>query len=141
DENRRQMIEKSIKQLSPDTEIIFIGCGKSYAKESTNSSYIINDGDKSDYVTSFKEIKASVGNVDAVLYMWPTEDGKWITNPTGILYMLQGLTEAKVQIETILIAGGYKDELERCHIESWIGIGRSTGLVMPGTKVNIVFAN
>ncbi|MGN8844761.1 SDR family NAD(P)-dependent oxidoreductase [Niallia sp. HCP3S3_B10] len=140
DENRRQMIEKSIKQLSPDTEIIFIGCGKSYTKESTNL-YTVNSRDKSGYVTSFKKIKASVGNVDAVLYMWPTEDGEWITDPTGILYMLQGMAEARVKTERILITGGYKDELERCHIESWIGIGRSTGLVMPGTKVNIVFAN
>ena len=140
DENRRQMIEKKIKQLSPNIEIIFIGCGERYEKKSTNS-YTVHDGDKSGYVTSLKEIKELVGNVDAVLYMWPIEDGKWITDPTGILYMLQGMAEARVKTERVLIAGGFKDELERCHVESWIGIDRSTGLIMPGTKVNIVIAN
>ncbi|MGN8845779.1 SDR family NAD(P)-dependent oxidoreductase, partial [Niallia sp. HCP3S3_B10] len=139
-ETSRQVIGKKIKQLSPDTELFFIRCGDHYEKKSTNS-FTVNEGDKSGYITSFKEIKASVGNVDAVLYMWPIEDGKWITDPTGILYMLQGMAEARVKTKRVLIAGGYKDELERSHIESWIGIERSTGLIMPGTKISIVIAN
>ncbi len=140
DENRRQVIERKLKQLNPEITINFIGFGESYQKESTNR-YTVHYGDKSGYVACLKDIMTSVGKVDAVLYLWPTEEEKWITDPTGILYLLQGIAEAKVKPDRVLLAGGYQDDLERSHLESWIGIERSTGLVMPGTKVSIIIAN
>ncbi|WP_010097878.1 beta-ketoacyl synthase, partial [Ornithinibacillus scapharcae] len=140
DENRRQVIERNLKQLNPEITINFIGFGESYQKESTNR-YTVHYGDKSGYVACLKDIMTSVGKVDAVLYLWPTEEEKWITDSTGILYLLQGIAEAKVKPDRVLLAGGYQDDLERSHLESWIGIERSTGLVMPGTKVSIIIAN
>ncbi|WP_029191117.1 beta-ketoacyl synthase N-terminal-like domain-containing protein, partial [Ornithinibacillus scapharcae] len=140
DENRRQVIERNLKQLNPEITINFIGFGESYQKESTNR-YTVHYGDKSGYVACLKDIMTSVGKVDAVLYLWPTEEEKWITDPTGILFLLQGIAEAKLKPDRVLLAGGYQDDLERSHLESWIGIERSTGLVMPGTKVSIIIAN
>ncbi|WP_010097991.1 SDR family NAD(P)-dependent oxidoreductase [Ornithinibacillus scapharcae] len=138
-EERRLAMEKKIKQLSPKTEVHFVGDGEIYRKESANR-YTVDYRDKSGYVASLKEISASAGRVDAILYLWPVENRKYITDPTGILYMLQGMAEAKIKSDRVLIAGEYNDELERCHLESWIGIERSTGLIIPGTKVNIIIA-
>ncbi|MEG8305822.1 hypothetical protein U3D89_20760, partial [Bacillus mojavensis] len=54
---------------------------------------------------------------------------------------LQGLAAAGLKTGRVMIAGGYRDGLERCHTESWIGIERSAGLVMPGSKVNVICAD
>ncbi|MCY8098198.1 hypothetical protein, partial [Bacillus atrophaeus] len=100
--------------------------------------YTIRLNEKSDYAECLKEIKSQTGNAEAIWYMWPAEDAECVTDPSGMIYMLQGLAAAGLKTGRVMIAGGYRDGLERCHTESWIGIERSAGLVMPGSKVNVI---
>ncbi|MDL5025598.1 SDR family oxidoreductase, partial [Bacillus velezensis] len=140
DESRRQAATEKLKELGSGVKPVFIGSGTGYKRESENR-YTIRLNEKSDYAECLKEIKSQTGNAEAIWYMWPTEDADCVTDPSGMIYMLQGLAAAGLKTGRVMIAGGYRDGLERCHTESWIGIERSAGLVMPGSKVNVICAD
>ncbi|MBD5024783.1 hypothetical protein GUF51_08650, partial [Xanthomonas citri pv. citri] len=56
-----------------------------------------------------------------------------------IVYLLQGMSAAKLHPSRLLLAGCFEDSLDRSYLESWIGFERSLGLVLPHTKVTGIF--
>jgi len=55
-----------------------------------------------------------------------------------VKHVLQGLALSGFKCERLLLAGAFGDELERCHLEAWIGFERSLGLVWPQTRVAVI---
>ena len=54
--------------------------------------------------------------------------------------MLNRLRERSGKAPRILLVGEYRNSLERCYLESWIGFERSLGLAWPGAKLKVLIA-
>lgn len=67
------------------------------------------------------------------------EDKRCIKDHSCIVYLLQGMSAAKLHPSRLLLAGCFEDSLDRSYLESWIGFERSLGLVLPHTKVTGIF--
>ncbi|WP_338551792.1 SDR family NAD(P)-dependent oxidoreductase [Paenibacillus sp. KS-LC4] len=93
------------------------------------------------FVTSGESLQDVLGDerqdwqeVDALLYLCPMEDASYRQNPAALVALVQNLAKSNVQAKRLLLLGSYVNELERCHLESWIGLTRSLRLVLPQTQ-------
>jgi acyl transferase domain-containing protein/acyl carrier protein len=134
-ENQQAMLE-AMEEIDKQTKIIFISQSSTYKKHS-EQEYSISMTDRSTYEEAFKSIREDYGEVDAMLYLWALEDSKHIQDTSCIVYILQAVISVKLKLKRLLLAGQFKNALERCYMESWIGFERSMGLVLPNTQVAI----
>lgn len=103
---------------------IWVTCGGQYEKKS-NTNYTIAYNAPEDYVTCLTEILKDFNNVDAILYMNPLADKLFITDIKGIFYLIQAMKKANYTTTRLILAGIFRDSLERAYVESWIGFERS----------------
>ncbi|MCX7366152.1 MAG: amino acid adenylation domain-containing protein [Alphaproteobacteria bacterium] len=79
------------------------------------------------------EHAAGDARADAVLYLQPLADPTAIADSFRIVDLLQQ------RPRKLILSGVHANEVERCHLDSWIGFGRSLGLVLPDAEVAVVF--
>ena len=76
---------------------------------------------------------AGDARADAVLYLEPLADPAAVADSFRIVDLL------KQKPRKLILSGVHANEVERCHLDSWVGFGRSLGLVLPDTEVAVVF--
>lgn len=138
DRENQNAFVSSVKNVDQDTKVIFISQGEVYSKQSQNSYQIVRE-QPATFEKAFQSIQEEHGEPDAILYMWPAEDVSRIKDHSSIVYLLQGMTAAKLHPSRLLLAGRFENGLDRSYLESWIGFERSLGLVLPHTKVTGIF--
>ncbi|MCY7972673.1 SDR family NAD(P)-dependent oxidoreductase [Bacillus spizizenii] len=138
DRENQNAFVSSVKNVDQDTKVIFISQGEVYSKQSQNSYQIVRE-QPATFEKAFQSIQEEHGEPDAILYMWPAEDASRIKDHSSIVYLLQGMTAAKLHPSRLLLAGRFENGLDRSYLESWIGFERSLGLVLPHTKVTGIF--
>ena len=132
-ENQQAVIE-TMQTLDQQTKVIFISQSTTYQKQSPQN-YSISSADSNTYQETFCGIREDHGEVDAVLYLWPLEDTRWIQDYSSIVSILQAIASTKLKPRRFLLAAQFENTLDRCYLESWIGFERSLGLVLPNTQV------
>jgi len=131
DDALRQSFLSSARRISKDTAVLFVS--------------IPQPNDKEAYREAFSRILPEHGAIDAVVYARALEDDTAAQDHFAIAVLLQGLCEARITVSQVLLAGQWTvassfDHVPlSCYLESWIGFERSTGLVLPGTRVRGVF--
>lgn len=103
---------------------IWVTCGERYEKNSSYN-YTITYEQQEDYATCLTEILYEFNQIDAILYMNSMTDQLFLTDFRGILYLIQGMKKANYSNTRLILAGTYRDSLERAYVESWIGFERS----------------
>jgi len=132
-ENQGVFID-TIKTFSPQTRTIFIGQGPGYERRSSQN-YQVSTGDPETYRKAFHDIREGVGRIDGLLYLWALEDLLRIRDYSPIVNILQASASTRLVAKRYLLAGEFKDGLDRCYLESWIGFERSLRLVLPDSQV------
>jgi polyketide synthase PksN len=136
-ENQQAIVE-AIQKLDQRTKVIFISQSTSYQKQS-QVTYSLSRSDRKTYEQAFQSIREDYGDVDAMLYLWPIEDPTCIQDYSTIVYMLQSIATVKLKAKRVLLGAQFKNGLERCYLDSWIGFERSLGLVLPNTEVAVIY--
>ncbi len=134
----RQAVSDAIAALDPRTQVIGISQGTACRRHSRHHYTVVRD-DGSGYLAALNGIRDEYGEVDAVLYLWPLEDGACLRDPRPIVHVVQALARSGLRCRRLLLAGDCATGVDRCHVESWIGFERSLGLVLPQTRVAVVF--
>ena len=134
DPQNQQAVRDAVQSFDRDTKLIFIGQG-----DEPEAQYHINRSEKESYRATLEKIREEHGAIDAVLYLWPLEDESCRTDYSGIVHLLQAIAATKLKARRILLGAPFKNGLERCYVESWIGFERSLGIVMPTTQVAAVY--
>ncbi len=135
---KQNAFASALKNVDQDTKLIFISQGEVYSKQSEYSYQIVRQ-EPVNFEKAFQSIKEEHGEPDAILYMWPTEDKSCIKDHSCLVYLLQGMSAAKLHPLRLMLAGCFENGLDRSYLESWIGFERSLGLVLPHTKVTGIF--
>lgn len=74
---------------------------------------------------AFERIAARYGKADAIFYLWPLEDPRFISDCAPIVSLLQAAGAVRIVNGPILLAAQGDDGEQRCHWESWTGFERS----------------
>jgi len=135
-ENQQEILA-AMKVLDQQAKVIFIVQGTAFAQLAPNQ-YCISRGVPESYEEALRRIRAEYGRIDVMLYLWAIEDPSCIQDYDIIFHIVQGMATAKLQVNRCLLGARYKDDLERCYLESWIGFERSLGLVMPNLQVAVI---
>ena len=142
-ENQQTVIQE-LQALAQPVRVIFITQAKTFQKQ-TPEQYGICRTEGQTYQAAFQSIRAEidsslpVGEVDALMYLWALEDASCIEDYSAIVYLLQAMVATKLKVKRILLGAQFKNDLERCHLESWIGFERSLGLTLPDTQLAAVY--
>ncbi len=81
------------------------------------------------------------GAIEAILFLWPLEDRALRSDPSVPLALVQSAALLKARPQRIVLAGYFEDGLERCHLESWIGIERSVGSALPSVNLSVFLSD
>ncbi|AZE49482.1 Polyketide synthase [Pseudomonas chlororaphis] len=65
------------------------------------------------------------GAIDGLLYLWPLEAPELAQQPVLLVNLVQALVRLRQNLQRVLLAGLCRDALDRCQLESWIGLERS----------------
>ena len=76
---------------------------------------------------------------DAILYLLPLEERACVEEPDAIVHLIKAIAASGLNIPRLLIAGEIANPADRARFESWMGFERSLGLVLPNTRVGVVF--
>jgi acyl transferase domain-containing protein/NAD(P)-dependent dehydrogenase (short-subunit alcohol dehydrogenase family)/acyl carrier protein/ubiquinone/menaquinone biosynthesis C-methylase UbiE len=136
----RQGALEAVQALDRQATIVFISQSDGNQSDPVEAPpvYSVSAGDRHACQRVFQSIKEKHPKVDAIFYLWALEDGDCIQDCSNIVHLLQALNTAKLNPERLLLAGQYRNALERSYLESWIGFERSLGLVLPRTQVAVI---
>ncbi|WP_300239535.1 SDR family NAD(P)-dependent oxidoreductase [Pseudomonas sp.] len=124
---RRQLADE-VQALSPDTELLFVAPGplnerdqEGHYRVAVHHPHLLQQG-----------LQQVLGSAVAtrVLYLWGMDDRRWISDSSPIVALLKAMAVTAAPVARLLLAGRASNGLERCHLESWIGIERSLGSLM-----------
>jgi polyketide synthase PksN len=144
-ENQQAVMEAMpALDLPNDARVVFISQNAAYRKLSP-LKYEIAGTDGQTYKDALRSIREDAleysggGEVDAILYLWPLEEPGCLWDNSPVVYILQAIASTGLKTGKLLLAGQYKNGLERCYLESWIGFERSLALAQPHTQVAVVY--
>ncbi|MFK0522815.1 SDR family NAD(P)-dependent oxidoreductase [Paenibacillus illinoisensis] len=135
--DNQNRIKKYIQTRNPRANIVFLS-QQTGLRNDYEQTYYIDRNKKQVYDEAFRSIRATYNEISAVLYLWPYEDRACIEDYSSIVYILQAIASAKLEPERLLLGASYRNERERCYLESWIGIERSIGPMVSKTRVKAV---
>ncbi|MBT5303733.1 MAG: hypothetical protein HOL31_01465, partial [Candidatus Scalindua sp.] len=119
--NQQEFID-SLKAFSPDTKVAFIA-----------------QTDDRGTADALQNIQDSIGQVDAMLYLWALEDHNCIQDVSALVSIFQTIARIKSKPGKFMLAGQFDNSLDRCYLESWMGFERSLGMTLPHTSVAVVY--
>ncbi|GGR19850.1 hypothetical protein GCM10010219_25800 [Streptomyces netropsis] len=134
---RQAEVARAVRALDPDARVAFVGQGTAFRRISPDS-YEVRKAEAGDYADAFAAIAASHGGVDAVLDLWRLESGSRPDDVSEVVLALQALARTEVSARRFVLAGQYRDGVERAHLEAAIGFERSLGLVLPQPAFTVV---
>ncbi|UWF51894.1 SDR family NAD(P)-dependent oxidoreductase [Pseudomonas sp. N3-W] len=124
----RQQLAREIHALSPHTELVFIAAADANGRDE-DGHYRVAAHNPQQLQQGLQQALCAHG-ATRILYLWGMDDRRWISDSSPIVALLKAMAATTTPIDRLLLAGRAGDALERCHLESWIGIERSLGAVM-----------
>ncbi|MEE1281921.1 MAG: SDR family NAD(P)-dependent oxidoreductase [Acutalibacteraceae bacterium] len=115
------IVSSEIEICNKSTEIIWIIYDDSYKKISSYE-YCVNYEQEEDYIQVFEEIEKDFNNVDTVLYLSPLSNKIFLQDLSGVDYILKAFQRTGLNVEKMLLAGGYENSTEKAFADSLIGI-------------------
>lgn len=162
--DNQEAVKTAVKELSAETEVIFIfwsaegmeehadgsgsdAVGRSASDKTGRSGerYTISKKDDPEtYRSVFNRIRSVHGEIDAMAYCWSLEDPSFIRDYYAIVAILQACISEKIKPKHILLTGQWEKQsdpsgMDRCYLESWIGFERSVKLILPGVRLKTVY--
>ncbi|MCP4458416.1 MAG: KR domain-containing protein, partial [Cytophagales bacterium] len=141
DSRRQKEFIEYIHSTSPKSQIIFISQGEEIQKSLSQQHYSIVPSEKESYLQVLREIAETTKNIDAIVYLWPTEDSQLIQEMRPIVWILQSLKTSNVKVTDLLLVGEAHNPKEQSFLESWIGFERSLSMILPQTKVRLLIGS
>lgn len=131
----RQQLVRQISAFSAQTELIFIAAGNKNGRDE-DGHYRVAVDDPQQLQEGLQHVLSAHG-ASRVLYLWSMDDRRWMIDNSAIVALLKAMAATAAPIDRLVLAGRAGDALERCYLESWIGIERSLGAVMVHCPVEV----
>lgn len=135
-----ELIKAALASQAPGTRVVFVLLGEAQRiQDNVTLSYRIPlQADPETDAQVLRTLYEEQGAIDALLYLCALEQPSWISDIGPILRLLQAIERSGVVCQRILLAGQSGEAYEYAQLESWIGIERSLGTVLPQTRLSTV---
>ncbi|MFE9722737.1 SDR family NAD(P)-dependent oxidoreductase [Streptomyces sp. NPDC005794] len=131
---RQAAVAQAARALDPGLHTVFIGHGDTFRKPDPHC-YQVRRGAAQDYLDAFRDIAAGPVPIDAVVSMEALERGAATSDFSDVVLTVQAVADAGIDARRFVVAGQYRDGLERALLEAHLGFERSLGMVMPKLSV------
>jgi 3-oxoacyl-(acyl-carrier-protein) synthase len=134
----QKALQEKIHQLNPAMRVVFVQQGPQAVRLS-EFQYALNPEVATSYHDALDMIAQTSGAIEAILYLWPVQEQRYLREVSCVVYLLQGLLSARLKTNKLILSGCYSNDIERCHLESWIAFERSLVQVLPDIQLGVVF--
>ena len=131
---RQAEVAQAARALAPDLHVVFVGHGDTFRKLDPDC-YQVCRGQAQDYLDAFRDIAAGPISIDAIVSMETPEPGVATSDFSDVVLTVQAIADAGLDARRFVVAGQYRNGLERALLEAHLGFERSLGLVMPRLSV------
>ncbi|MEU5718128.1 SDR family NAD(P)-dependent oxidoreductase [Streptomyces sp. NPDC020403] len=131
---RQAAVAQAVRALRPGLHTVFVGHGDTFGKADPHC-YEVRRGSAQDYLEAFRDIAAGPAPIDAVVSIEALEPGAATEDFSDVVLTVQALAGAGLDAGRFVVAGEYRDGVERALLEAHLGFERSLGMVMPGLSV------
>ncbi|MQA07912.1 MAG: SDR family NAD(P)-dependent oxidoreductase [Pseudonocardiaceae bacterium] len=114
----------------PELIVITVARGAEFRRRGEHSYEI---GDECE--TLLRTIMDEYGSIGLIAQLWGTEDQRLLWQPDAVVTLLRTLVRRQLAPDRIVLGCSYRDTLERCAAESWIGFERSIRIVLPAGRL------
>ncbi|MFD9789951.1 amino acid adenylation domain-containing protein [Streptomyces sp. NPDC059070] len=133
----RAAYERSLRERAPGAEVVFVGAG---------TPYPVDRDDERGWKRALGAVAAEYGRLDAIHYLWPTghpgagPDGQppLLRELRDVALLVRAVAAARLEVPHLLVAGHFRDAVERAALDALIGYERSLTQVLPGTALRVV---
>lgn len=134
----REAIQQHFAAPGRGVRVVFVADADADARPDPTFERVAH-GEPQSYNRLFERLRATGATVDAVLYLWALEDGRFVSDCEPIVSLLKACRATGIVDGPVLLAAQGGDDEQRCHWESWIGFERSAVNVLAGMPVVAVY--
>ncbi|MCX7289787.1 type I polyketide synthase, partial [Janthinobacterium sp.] len=135
----RQAVTRHFLSLDPPVRALFVADTDARPANECPDTDMVVSGDAQSWRRTFDRIAARYGKVDAVFYLWPLEEQRFISDCAPIVSLLQAAAASGLVDGPIFLAAQGDDGENRCHWESWTGFERSAANALANGSVAAVY--
>ncbi|WP_025701963.1 SDR family NAD(P)-dependent oxidoreductase, partial [Paenibacillus forsythiae] len=135
--NHQQLLKEIARETDPGVRLIFIAQDTEFRQHS-KELYGLSRHERHNYDLVIDSILKDFGEPEAFLHLWPLEDAACIQDCSSIVYSLQAIVSARLESARIILAAPFRNDLEHCFGESWLGFERSVPQIRPQTEVSVI---
>ncbi len=136
-EESREVLTGFFQAANPQTQLVFVADAAS--EGASASGELVTGDDPQSFAQLFERIKARYSKADAVLYWWPLEDPRRISDFSPAACLIQAIGKSRIPTGAVILAAQGDDGESRCYWEALSGLERSAGMVLPGTAVAVIY--
>ncbi|MEJ2118435.1 MAG: SDR family NAD(P)-dependent oxidoreductase, partial [Alphaproteobacteria bacterium] len=133
----RQALNEFVQATDRQIRLVFVADAASEYAQTSGENVV--SGDPQSFQKLFERLKAAYGKADAVLYWWPLEDQRYISDFSPPACIIQAIGKSRMATGALILAAQGDDGQERCYWEALIGLERSASMVLPDTAVAVIY--
>lgn len=137
EQKNQELLLTKLRRMYKEATCIFV-VPEQEAGEERKGQYVVKPADKESFQDLFEKLKRQGYNFDTIMYLWPYEDRKYRKDYQNIQILIQAILHTKLHAETLWLCSAFKNELERCYVESWRGFACSLGPMVSRIGINIM---
>ncbi|MET0335359.1 MAG: SDR family NAD(P)-dependent oxidoreductase [Rhizobacter sp.] len=111
----REAVQRALEQLAPASRLLFLET----ADERLEAELHSLQGTRTDAILDFRVL------------------GDTMPRHERLIRLVQAIAQARVPVRQVLVAASSADTLQQAQYESWIGLERSLGLILPETRLSV----
>ncbi|SOD64275.1 rhizoxin biosynthesis, polyketide synthase RhiE [Streptomyces zhaozhouensis] len=135
DPAHRELCARALRARDPRATAVFLSPATAGGHDEETVG--VDPADPESFARAFARVTERHGRPDALVYLWAFEDPALLRDHRPLLHLAQGLFDAALPVPRLLLSAQPLTALDRCHVESWLGLERSLRLMLPGTHATV----
>lgn len=138
-EETRQALTDFVQATDQRIQLVFVADAASEGAQAHTATETVASGDPKSFQKLFERLKVAYGKADAVLYWWPLEEPRYISNFSPLACLVQAIGKSRMPVGALMLAAQGDDGQKLCYWEALIGLERSASMVLPNTEVAVIY--
>ncbi len=133
DTDRQTQLAELVAAQMPSVRLLFLS--RYPSTQTQTNCYSVNVDRPEQLAEVCQRIVATHGEIEGLIYLWPLEEAGLVDRLEVFVAVLQALCRGYQAPARVLLAGASWSAIDRCRLESWLGLERSTRQTLPETEL------
>jgi len=134
-EKYRTALLSAAEQAGCKASVIFIASSEAKEDMASSAAYRLRDQSEEAWITVLRAVRERYGVPDSIFYGYPLEDVASCRDYHALFCLVRAIKREKMNALRFILAGSCNQaaSVERCYLESFIGLERTARTILPGT--------